>query len=251
MVLTSCGLPQMALATAPREAGTLLYLLDVTDQGPDSCLNTWLSWLDGRPDTTQKSCPLAEGMGCRNMKMLYEATSETFYRDWSLNILNSLEIFAHPYTQEGRPTATYCWNAYNVCVPYCPAFEWLKADSGVISDATGVATWKDQSGNLHHASRVKGTMYHTTRTFRNGSHDVIRFNKDGFFSVLYGGSLNLQDLTVYAVVEQTGTERRGYFSNYSNAVNWGYGYLSQAFPLPPDITLYIFFTSMVFATYYK
>lgn len=710
----------------PAEAGTLLYLLDVTDQGPDSCLNTWLSWLDGRPDTTQKSCPLAEGMGCRNMKMLYEATGETFYRDWSLNILNSLEIFAHPYTQDGRPTATYCWNAYNVCGPYCPTTEcptgdcgylftgwlcyitgwnarafsewyevnqdpdtlafavrlanrscytqangndgafnpdgsfggtdpanysgawhvhahtfivpglahlggqliragqreagvafitraqnifeflfdasrnpdagswtgwlpewlqrtmgwpglpdcegcctgdaleiavalaeagltdpdlaylvdyydaaerfftgqliegtfqvspeyqqvlrqnltikvqnempgataeqkaleveeqyqqalldadrltgqqmghcgfpdkinhlatdlpggsglpaihmmgccasatvrgahaiwkhtvtgdesqarvnlavnrnsplltvisslprrgevnilvktaekvlvripawvspgnvqayknrlecpvvwdttgkyivfdsvstsdqltviyplriaevretingtlyterwrgntitnidpagillpmyqrpecgdwgyydtdinqncyvnlqdfpafvasfedlivfvqdwlkctdpaglgcenlsgsggenqdtipagcvlWLKADSGVISDATGVATWKDQSGNLHHASRVKGTMYHTTRTFGNGSHDVIRFNKDGFFSVLYGGSLNVQDLTVYAVVQQTGTERRGYYSNYSNAVNWGYGY---------------------------
>ena len=52
----------------------------------------------------------------------------------------------------------------------------------------------------------------------------VPFNKDEFFSILFGGALNLYDLTVYAVVEQTGQERRSYFSNYTNAVNWGYGY---------------------------
>ncbi len=99
---------------------------------------------------------------------------------------------------------------------------WLKADAGVISDTQGVATWEDQSATGNDAIRVKGTMQAATRMFPIGEKNVIRFNKDGFFS-LDTASLRLADLTVCAVVEQTEAERRVYFSTYSNAVNWGYG----------------------------
>jgi hypothetical protein len=104
------------------------------------------------------------------------------------------------------------------------ALLWLKADAGVITDGTGVATWQDQSGHLNHATRARGTMQKTTRIFNNGAHDVIRFKRDGYFILTDSSSLSIQDLTIYAVVENTGAERREYFSNYSNAINWGYGY---------------------------
>lgn len=100
---------------------------------------------------------------------------------------------------------------------------WVKADAGVISDAQGVATWEDQSGNNNDAIRTLGTMQLTTAGFGNGSHDVIRFNKDGFFA-LDSAPLRVQDLTIYAVAEQTDQERRAIFSTYSNAINFGYGY---------------------------
>lgn len=100
---------------------------------------------------------------------------------------------------------------------------WLKADAGVVSDSQGIATWEDQSGNEHHATRALGTMQHTTSNFGNGTHDVIRFNKDGFFA-LDTQPFQLQDVTIYAVAEQTGQERRSIFSTYSNAINFGYGY---------------------------
>jgi len=100
---------------------------------------------------------------------------------------------------------------------------WVKADAGVISDAAGVGVWEDQSGNGNNAIRAVGTMQRTTASFGKGLHDVIRFNKDGYFT-LNTAPLRVPDVTVYAVVEQTGAERRAYFSTYSNAINWGYGY---------------------------
>ena len=100
---------------------------------------------------------------------------------------------------------------------------WVKADAGVVSDAQGVATWQDQSGNANDAVRSVGTMQHTTSNFGSGVHDVIRFNKDGFFA-LNTEPLRVPDVTIYAVAEQTGEERRAIFSTYSNAINFGYGY---------------------------
>jgi hypothetical protein len=102
------------------------------------------------------------------------------------------------------------------------ALLWLKADAGVIEDATGVATWEDQSGNMNNAIRVKGTMELTTID-PPWEYDVIRFHKDGFFS-LDTAPLSVPELSVYAVLEQTQEGRRCYFSNYTNIVNWGYGY---------------------------
>ena len=104
---------------------------------------------------------------------------------------------------------------------------WYKADAGVISDAFGILEWKDQSGNGNDAIWHAGTMAHTTADFGTGTHDVIRFVKDGFFD-LPTAAFRLPDITVYAVVQQANTDfddRIVYFSNYSNAINWGYGYL--------------------------
>lgn len=100
---------------------------------------------------------------------------------------------------------------------------WVKADAGVMSDAQGVATWEDQSGNGRNATRTLGTMQHTTATFGTGEHDVIRFNKDGFFA-LDTAPFRVPDVTIFAVAQQTGQERRSVFSTYSNAINFGYGY---------------------------
>jgi len=103
---------------------------------------------------------------------------------------------------------------------------WLKADAGVITDATGVVSWEDQSTNGNDATRHVGTMQHTTSTFGVGVHDVIRFAKDGFFD-LPTAPLSVPNLTVYAVVQQADPsfdDRIAYFSNYSNQINWGWGY---------------------------
>ena len=102
------------------------------------------------------------------------------------------------------------------------ALLWLKADAGVIEDANGVATWEDQSGNMNNAIRAKGTMALTTAD-PPWEHEVIRFHKDGFFN-LDTEPLKVPELSVYAVVEQTQDGRRCYFSNYTNVINWGYGY---------------------------
>jgi len=103
---------------------------------------------------------------------------------------------------------------------------WVKADAGVVSDAFGVLEWQDQSGNGNDATWHAGSMAHTTADFGTGTHDVIRFFKDGFFD-LPTEPFRLPDVTVYAVVQQADTsfdDRICYFSTYSNNVNWGYGY---------------------------
>ena len=147
----------------------------------------------------------------------------------SATIFENLVVFVQDWLKCTDPTGTGCADLSGQSggntdeIPEGAAL-WLKADNGVISDEAGVFAWQDQSGNLNNAIRVKGTMQHTTRTFGNGVHDVIRFSKDGFFALMFGAALNFPNLTIYAVVEQTGAERRSYFSNYTNVVNWGYGY---------------------------
>lgn len=119
--------------------------------------------------------------------------------------------------------------AGHACAQAPPAQDmvlWVKADAGVVSDAFGVTEWQDQSGNGNDATWHVGSMKHETADFGNGTHDVIRFFKDGFFD-LNTAPFRLPDITVYAVVQQADTafdDRIAYFSNYSNAVNWGYGY---------------------------
>lgn len=113
---------------------------------------------------------------------------------------------------------------------------WLKADAGVMAANPNVEDpnlvpavlgdtvmqWNDQSRSGNDAARVKGTMQLATRTFVTGEYNVVRFSKDGFFK-LNTAPFRVPDLTVFAVVEQTLSERRVYFSTYSNAVSWGYG----------------------------
>lgn len=102
---------------------------------------------------------------------------------------------------------------------------WFKADTEVIESGGVVQEWWDQSGNFNDAIRQVGTMQLTTATFPIGDLPVIRFKRDGFFKLTDWEATFIPDLTIYAVVEQTGAgERRSYFSTYSNYVNWGYGY---------------------------
>jgi len=116
-----------------------------------------------------------------------------------------------------------CGFAQATLAPPAGSLVWLTADAGVVQSGGVVQTWQDQSGNGNDATRVKGTMSLGTAAFGYGTHDVIHFNKDGYFS-LNTAPLRLADLTVYAVVEVTGADRRAYFSTYSNAAQWGYGY---------------------------
>lgn len=127
--------------------------------------------------------------------------------------------------------SNFALNSVTAAEPPAGTILWLSADAGVTSDGNGVTTWADQSGNGYDATRVdgityQGTMSQTTRSFPAGNRDVIRFNKDGFFGFTPEATeaLRLPDLAVYAVVENTGEERRNYLSNYSNEINWGYGY---------------------------
>jgi hypothetical protein len=55
-------------------------------------------------------------------------------------------------------------------------------------------------------------MQLTTVTFPVGERNVIRFNKDGFFTMVNHVALRVPDLTIFAVVEETLTNRRGIFS---------------------------------------
>lgn len=116
---------------------------------------------------------------------------------------------------------------------------WVTADAGVMTTgdcadcndvpaSTGdvVSTWLDQTAKGHDAVANEGaTMSLETANFGTpaADHPVIRFNGDGFFA-LDTAALRVPDLTIYAVAEMTGSGRRSYFSTYSNAAQWGYGY---------------------------
>lgn len=126
-----------------------------------------------------------------------------------------------------------CMVCNNVAVAAVPAGAILhvQGDAGVIETAGVVDTWQDQSGNGYHATRVDpaagpATMSKSTRNFPAGVRDVVEFHKDGFFGfdAATVAALSLTELSVYAVVENTGVGRRNYLSNYSNSINWGWGY---------------------------
>ena len=116
-----------------------------------------------------------------------------------------------------------------------------KGDAGVVlSEVDGfVDFWEDQSGNGLDARRedeVFSRMPHIEKssvTFGNGTHDTIHFIKDGWLTLFNtetdtgDNPLSVPDVQIFAVVEQRNDitlDRREYFSNYSNAINWGYGY---------------------------
>lgn len=103
----------------------------------------------------------------------------------------------------------------------------VQGGAGVLTDMGVVTTWQDQSGNGYDATNVKGTMAPGTRAFPAGVMPVVDFAaKDGFFGFTPEATVALQltELSVFAVLENNNVTRRNYFSNYSNAINWGYGY---------------------------
>lgn len=139
-------------------------------------------------------------------------------------------------------TASVCWTAAQAQdeLPVSGAVLWLKGDAGIVEDDFGVQTWEDQSGNGFDAIRaegvffagdpLEGTMSPDTREFPGGEREVVRFYGDGWFEFQPDAedAFDSQDITVYAVIEATDEPsengRMSYFSNYSNAINWGYGY---------------------------
>lgn len=107
----------------------------------------------------------------------------------------------------------------------------VQGDAGVVTDMGVVTTWEDQSSNGNHAMNTTdgpgmGTMAPGTRAFPAGVKDVVEFYKDGFFGFTQEATdaLKLTELSVFAVLENNNITRRNYFSNYSNAINWGFGY---------------------------
>ena len=77
----------------PVEAGTMAYLKYLRD--------TDCGFIKGDPG----GIPQPQGMICRNLRMLYEATGNEYYRDWSLQILGCGEKLFSKYEIDGMPLA--------------------------------------------------------------------------------------------------------------------------------------------------
>ena len=111
------------------------------------------------------------------------------------------------------------------------ALLWVKADAGVISDDDGVITWLDQSGNHNDAVRHPGTAAGAPQDSfclfpKNGGTmlPAINFGGASFFD-LPTAPFRLPEVTVYAVVRQGDLNNRSpYFSTYSNAAQYGFGF---------------------------
>jgi hypothetical protein len=129
----------------------------------------------------------------------------------------------------------------------------LRADLGVQTDGTGLTVWEDQSPTGNDAIRVDNafgtpTMAPATRTFTAGERDVIRFSQPDGFLALDHTSLDLTEMTLYIVTEDADVaRRRQYFSNYTNTINWGWGYAFGIDSDPsiggPDVRIVRDFTS--------
>ncbi len=110
---------------------------------------------------------------------------------------------------------------------------WLKADAGVTADGSNrVTEWADQAGGDNDATRDSnfgpGYALLASGTFSNGSHDVLRFAGNAGFAIASDTDLSATELSIYAVVEQSEIHTSDtVISNYSNAINWGYGWSVQ------------------------
>jgi len=116
----------------------------------------------------------------------------------------------------------------------------LAADQGVIEDASGVLTWEDQSpiGGDNHAQHEPawgdGFAQLTTSEFPSGTHAVIHFEDPVGAGGPTGASMSFlepaalgpetRSMSIYAVFEVTDGMSSSIFSNYSNIINWGYGF---------------------------
>ena len=99
--------------------------------------------------------------------------------------------------------------------------KWL--NKGTVHNITGQA--HDDEGDWRTTTEVVEVDFGEC-----GLQNVLNFpNKDGFYRLVDASdfhplALNVDNIMVIAVVEMTGSGRRCYFSNYSNSVNWGWGY---------------------------
>lgn len=146
-----------------------------------------------------------------------------------------------------------CWGSYVCAQPPGTPILHLRADLGVQTDGTGLTVWEDQSPTGNNAIRVDNqfgtpTMAPVTRMFPAGSRDVIRFSQPDGFLALDHTSLDLTEMTLYIVTEDADVaRRRQYFSNYTNTINWGWGFAFGIDSDPsiggPDVRIVRDFTS--------
>ena len=117
----------------------------------------------------------------------------------------------------------------------------LKSDAGVVKDANGrLVVWEDQADGDNNATPAFGTSepQFSCDTFPNGEHGVLGFQGDTGLGIDNPLDLSVTELSVYAVM---GLSPSGgtIFGNYSNAINWGFGYNCTFADLPVPF----FFTS--------
>jgi len=124
---------------------------------------------------------------------------------------------------------------------------WLRADTGVEQDATGVLTWQDQSGNLNHARRCAGAPQLAAANFGDppADHPVMRFDGDDAFALMDSGALRAAEITICAVLSTRPDEGGSFYSNYDDPVDWGNGVNAEV-RLP---TIYWFTTAGTKASY--
>jgi hypothetical protein len=105
----------------------------------------------------------------------------------------------------------------------------LTADQGVTLTQDGVSLWEDLSAIGGDNSAFRQVEYGPgfpqlgCANFPNGTHAVIQFNGDTGLDLFDPAELNSRDISIYAVV-QVSTESGSIITNYTNVVNWGYGY---------------------------
>ena len=122
--------------------------------------------------------------------------------------------------------------------PVSPVVAHWAADQGVTTDDDGVQTWEDLAGGDNNAFREPtyggGQAQLTTGTFPAGELPVIQMDGEMGFAVENQVDMNVDDVTilgVFEVNENAGTV----VSNYTNVINWGYGYIFRSGGLPEGI----------------
>jgi len=123
---------------------------------------------------------------------------------------------------------------------------WLRADLGVIANATGhVAAWADQSGAAHDAAQTVFGQQPLLITNGLGGQPLLRFNSAaGDYFNLNGQVVTSQQFTIFAVVSDTGTGtgNREVFSEWAstNGLTSVYFGTTQNNPVRARLTDYLY-----------
>ena len=106
----------------------------------------------------------------------------------------------------------------------------LAADQGVTTTENGVTLWEDLSPVGGDNSAFRQADYGSSfpqvgcASLPTGVHNVIEFDGDTGFEVLNPEALNAVEISIYAVF-QVSAQSGSILNNYTDPVNWGFGYL--------------------------
>jgi hypothetical protein len=137
----------------------------------------------------------------------------------SLTIQNVRDLFSNTVVQASVQVGLYP----------APLALWLKADTGVVADASGlVSEWDDQSGNANHATQPNGTDPMPT-LIANGFNGKPTIRFDGIDDYLVSASSPslaiTGDISIYAVAQFVD------FANYNSIVGKTTGNLPASYDL--------------------